>query len=132
MSKFTFLILLFVSKVTYAKSHVELTPIISSSDIVKLFISLLSVIVLVLLFSYLFRKLNSIHIGKQGMINIDSAIQVGVKERVVVIDVADKKLLVGVTSGSISLLAELDPEKIEKPNSTSFLESLNTYIKKGS
>ncbi len=123
------------SPIVIAKGNIETLSVITSGDIVKLFFSLLSVIVLVLLFSYLFTKLNGVSLGAKGHIQVKSTVSVGAKEKIMLISVGEEDMLVGVTTGCISLLSQVDPKKLqstENPQSLPFSENLKKFLHRDS
>lgn len=64
---------------------------------------------LIFLLTWLMKKVTGIQ-GTKGHIKIISAINIGAKERAVLVEVCGEQLLLGVASGSVSLL-----HKLEKP-----------------
>lgn len=134
MKKIIWILFLFMSETVFAKTAHKLTPIISSGEIVKLCLSLLSVVLLVLVFSYLFRKMNNVSFGGSGAMSIVSSLSVGPKEKIVLLDVEGENLLIGVTSGGISLLKtvkNIEVKKVKKTKDVLFVDSFKKFLKKG-
>ena len=134
MKKIIIIFYLLLPELVFAKTTSKLKPIISNGDIAKLFISLASVIALVLIFSYCFKKMNNFSFGGSQVMNIISSIAIGQKEKIILLEVAGKNLLIGVSSGSISLLKELDSSELKKgvgDKEPPFVDSFKKFLNKG-
>jgi len=81
---------------------------ISTSGVWEITVALLIVIGAIVFLGWVVRKLQPGSIGGNRHLNIISTMAVGTRERVVLIDVAGKQLLIGVTANQISALTELD------------------------
>lgn len=114
MKKILLILTLFYSQFIFALSEREGHSLISGTEIVKLFASLASVIVLVLIFSYLFKKMNGLSLGREDMMKIHASLCVGPKEKIILIEVGGEALLVGVTAGGISLLKTVGSDLLKE------------------
>ncbi|TYT76264.1 flagellar biosynthetic protein FliO [Desulfobotulus mexicanus] len=74
--------------------------------------TLILVLALLLLTLYLLRRLSSFR-GISGRLRVVEALQVGPKERVVLVALGKRELLLGVTASSISTLAEFSEAENE-------------------
>ncbi|TWI72406.1 flagellar biosynthetic protein FliO [Desulfobotulus alkaliphilus] len=74
--------------------------------------TLILVLALLLLTLYLLRRLSSFR-GISGRLRVVEALQVGPKERVVLVALGKRELLLGVTASSIRTLAEFSEEEKE-------------------
>lgn len=84
--------------------------------------------------SWLLHKLRSQALGHGQLIHIESSVSVGTRERVVLIEVAGKWILVGVTPGHINTLMRLNESPHKVPTSgepaVAAKSWLSTYIAK--
>ncbi|MCW7753805.1 flagellar biosynthetic protein FliO [Desulfobotulus sp. H1] len=92
--------------------------------------ALLLVLALLILTLYLLRRLSTFR-GTAGRIRMVETLQLGPKERVVLIDYQGRELLLGVTPSSIQNLGEFEktaPEETERsgPGFSSFLSRIRT------
>ena len=131
-SRINYILLFMYTETCFAQSAPVINhSIMSASDIIKLFISLFSVIVLVFFFSYLFKKVNQVSFGGQGAMKILASLPVGPHEKIMIVKVAEESLLIGVSQGSISLLKKLDDSVIQQQeisNQTAFVDTLKQYL----
>lgn len=87
-------------------------PAISTGSVLTQVSSVLAVIVLLILAcAWLARRLGFApkRIGGQQALNISASVQVGQRERVVIVDTADARLVLGVTAQQITHLHTLPP-----------------------
>jgi len=108
----------------WASAHSEEleSPVISSlASLGKLAAALVFVIFLFVVFAKLMKRIQLGHKGAHSGLNIVSALPLGQRERIVVVQVGDEQLLLGVTSTQINTLHVLEKpltkplEKIESP-----------------
>ena len=71
------------------------------------FAVLLLVIAAIPLVLWLVKRLSQLPAGGSGPLSLAASLSVGPRERIAVVKVEDRWLLVGITAGSISMLAEL-------------------------
>jgi len=75
--------------------------------------SLVVVLGLIFAFAWLMRRVQGLRPAGAGMLKIEGGLQLGAKERVVIVQAGDARLLLGVTAGSITLLQRMDDAQIE-------------------
>ena len=80
---------------------------LSSGYLLKLVIGLLMVLALIFVFAWVARKMRLTPSGQQGMIRVLSAISVGQRERIALIQVGDEQILVGLSPGRMQTLHTL-------------------------
>lgn len=80
----------------------------------SMILSLLMVLAIIVVSAMLLKKLN-FHQGHSSELKIITSLHLSAKEKVVVIQVADKQLLLGVTNQQINLLQTLDEPLNIKP-----------------
>jgi|GEM_PF-1368517 len=95
----------------------------------KIVISLALVILLVLGLGWLFKKL-SLRLPGNRQIKIISALPLGQRERILVIEIQGKQRVIGVTPQSINLLFELENPLPEEKLASDFHTQLQSFLKK--
>lgn len=71
-------------------------------------VALVAVILMIPIALWLVKRSQTLRAGGTGPLSVIAGIPVGTRERIAVIQVADRYLVVGITSQSMSLLATLD------------------------
>ncbi len=101
--------LLLISSVFAADSAQSLSPVSSGSEQMLTVIGALILVIAAIYASvWGIKRLGNFTQQGSGQLKIISGLMVGPKERVVLIDVAGQKLLLGVASGQVNLLHTLD------------------------
>ena len=88
---------------------------VSSEKIGTLFIGLIGILSLILLLAWVSRKLKWSGMTAGNAIKIVTFLNVGPKEKLIIVDIDDQRLLLGVTQNSISLVKELTADS-DTPN----------------
>ena len=115
------------------------SPAVSSSSIIQIIFSLLLVLAAIVLVAWALRRMN---MGKQGsgnQVKILSGVAIGQRERIVLVEIKDTWLVVGVGPGQIRTLHamqkpegdELDsgsPDSQPTENSNKFAAALSTAL----
>jgi len=102
-----------------------LSPSPLSQSIWQMALGLGLVLVLIFVLAWLMRRVSGIQ-GSKAHIKILSAVNVGAKERAVLIEVGNQQLLLGVASGQVNLLHKLETPVVDQP------VSFSTSLKKAS
>jgi flagellar protein FliO/FliZ len=104
------------------------------ADVGATFIMLLVVLAVIIGLAAIVRRLNTRLPGRQGPVQVLSSTSVGPKERLLVVQVGQQKLLLGVTAQHIELLQTLpDDFKVadkQQTTSSSFAEQVLTAIRR--
>lgn len=106
------LTLLSFSFLSYAEEKIEKTVqvgkyVTPSTDAPTMILSLLLVLVVVIGSAFLLKKFQVTTQGTTGL-KVITSLHLGTKERIVVVQVGEKQLLLGVTAAQISLLDTLE------------------------
>lgn len=103
----------------------------------KVVLMLVVVIALILALAWLLNKTKSLRFAgsQQGVIKTLAVMPLGVKEKIALVQVGDKQLILGITSQQINCLGELDTplqaqSQDEQAQVNSFSELLKRAIKK--
>ena len=108
------------------------SPVIDGPDILSLGMSLVIVVAAVLLLGWLYSRFRFTGGSSGSLINVVSSRALGPKERLVLIEVADQQLLVGITATSVQTLHTFDKSvsvEAEVTESAGFAERLRTAIR---
>ncbi|MDW5416871.1 flagellar biosynthetic protein FliO [Iodobacter sp. CM08] len=90
-------------------------PVSSLMSVAQVVLALGFVVALIVFSAWLVRRLSLIPMGAKGQVlKVVTGVMVGAKERVVVVEVEGRWLVLGVTASSVNLLHSLDaPEQVE-------------------
>ncbi|EPJ51625.1 MAG: hypothetical protein OFPI_16900 [Osedax symbiont Rs2] len=105
-----------------ATANLELPSSDMGASVMQMALGLVFVLGIIFLLAWLMRRVTGIQGSKQH-IKILSAINVGTRERAVLVEVAGEQLLLGVASGHVSLLHKIT-NPIVLDNSSDFSSSL--------
>jgi flagellar protein FliO/FliZ len=86
----------------------DLQAPVGSGDILSVAASLILVVAAIVLCGWLYSRSQGLRIRSGGIINIIATQPLGPKERILLIEVADKQLVVGMTSTQVSTLHVFD------------------------
>jgi flagellar protein FliO/FliZ len=92
----------------------------SSADLLQIALGLLIVLTVIIAMAWIVKKMTSFHTGGMSVARIVGAVSVGTRERVVVLEIANRWIVVGVSSGNISAIANLDIEAIDHANEDAY------------
>ncbi|MGI9271266.1 MAG: flagellar biosynthetic protein FliO [Woeseiaceae bacterium] len=109
------------------------TPSIDGADILSLGASMLIVIGLVVALGWLYTRMRFTGGGSGDVINIVASRALGPKERIVLVDIANQQLLIGVTTMQIKTLHTFGEPAIEiqdMAESSGFASKLRTALKR--
>jgi len=89
--------------------------VMANMDASSMILSLLMVLALIIVSAFVLKRFN---IAQQGSsrLSVVTSLSLGAKERVVVVQVGDKQLLLGVTAHQVTLLEDLAEPLIEPKN----------------
>lgn len=112
---------------------VSLEPPVGSGDILSVGASLVLVVAAIILCGWLYSRSQGLRTRGGGIINIIATQPLGPKERILLIEVADKQLVVGMTSTQVSTLHVFD-RPVLRPDTgmeqrANFGERLKTILK---
>lgn len=88
------------------------TPVLSQSNLVEWTVGLGLVIFLILVSAWMLRRFNQFSFSHGTRLRILGGISVGTRERVVLLQVGEKQLLLGVAPGRVETLHVLQPGDI--------------------
>ena len=98
-----------VAMVTPAVSlAAEVAPLESGADLLSLVLNLLLVIAAIVIFGWLYSRGPARLAGRGGALRVIQSHALGSRERMVLVQVGERQLLLGVAQGRVSTLCELD------------------------
>lgn len=113
--RYLLLIFVFFSQLGFAK-EAELKNFssgINASEMMRLSLSLILVLAIIVVFSWAIKKLNHFSSKSNHHIKLITGMNIGLKEKIIVLEVANQQMVIGVTPHSINYLTKID-EKIEE------------------
>ena len=102
-------------------SHPAYTPppAVSSGNIVQIIFSLLLVLAAIALVAWLLKRVNSSQLGSGNLLKILGSIAIGQRERIILVEVKDTWLVVGIGPGQIRTLHTLQKQEGSNTESSS-------------
>ena len=94
-------------------------------------LGLIAVLAIILGLSWLARRFNLAGVGGVAGLKVSAALNVGQKEKILVLDVEGRRLLVGVTAHQITVLQALG-DVPEDTTGSDFAHRMQTLLKAGS
>lgn len=109
-----------VTLATDATPTLPATPGLGGGDILNMGVSMLVVVAAIVILGWLYSRSRFVGGGNNDVINIVATRALGPKERLLVVEVADQQLLVGMTSTAVQTLHVFDtpvvvPSKADTP-----------------
>ena len=122
---------------TEKPSYISPSPVISTEHTLQMFGGLLVVLAIILSITWLLKRFSLLPATPSSTLKVVSATAVGQRERVVVVEIQDTWLVLGVAPGRVNKLHSLSkpagaPEKMSEPPATEseFSVKLNESIHK--
>lgn len=114
----------------------EMTVIepMSTSYLIKLTGGLILVVAVIFILAWLVKRLNLTQHSQNGLLRIVAGLAVGTKDRIVLLQVGEEQILLGLSPGRIEKLHTLSDPIIIEDNThatTPFAEKLNKLMSKG-
>lgn len=106
------ILFLFPALNVFAYSGASATP---ESGLLRMTLGLLLVLAVFAGLAWVVKRMMPKISGNASLIEVKGGVSIGSRERVVVVQVADRLIVVGVAPGHITALANLDAEKINAP-----------------
>lgn len=131
-----FLVLLMVMGSAWAESEAQPLQVgkhvAGNMDASSMILSLLMVLGIIILSAFILKKFNVTSSQSDGL-NIVTSLHLSTKEKLVVVQVGEKQLLLGVTSNQINVLDTLtEPLEVKEPVNQQFVNTIQKLLKKQS
>lgn len=128
------LLLPFFSQSIHAAETKTVTEPVSVGSVLQMSLGLLFVVLLIFMISWLVKRVSGFSVYSNPHLKIISGLHVGQKEKILLLQVSDKQMLVGVTPYSIRTLCELEnnivSDDIEIKSNASFSEKLIQAVRR--
>jgi flagellar protein FliO/FliZ len=109
----------------------SVAPSVASTSILGSVLALVMVLLLIVALAWVLRRLQFSSMGRTGPIRIIASTALGLKERLVLVEIGEQQLLLGVTTSEISLLQRLETPIDVEPVPTAFRSTLDRYLRVG-
>lgn len=93
---------------------------------------LILIIGIILLCAWLFRKINGTSFSHSKLLHVVGSVAVGQRERVVIVEINNTWLVLGVASGQVTKLHELPAQESPEPQLNSFAARFSQALNKTS
>ncbi len=106
---------------------------ITQSELTRVVLGLFAVLLLILILSWLVKRLQGVHLGSAKGFQSIATMMLGPKEKIMLLKVGTRYLLLGVGSSHVSLLHDFGeelPPGFDSTNKTSFSELLKSTVVK--
>jgi len=115
-----------VSSSSTLKSHTD----IGASNYIQMLLGLFFIIAFIFTVAWLIKRMGTMSPSHSNNLKVVAGLNVGQREKIIVLQVMDEQLLVGVTPSNINLLSKLENPIIEKAGSSlnGFQEKLQSAI----
>ncbi len=103
-----------------------------TGNVLRIFIGLMVVVIAIVAIAWGLRRWGNFRVSSQGELQIIGGLSMGPRERLVLVQVGDEQLLLGVAPGRIQTLHKLErpvPVSSETAGRESFAERLRTAVK---
>lgn len=103
-------LLLLVLPASFA-TGAEAAAISPTTGLLQIFLGLVAVLTLMAVAAWFFKKLGPVNTGNKLPVKIIGGVSVGNRERIMVVEVADQWIVVGVTSNQINTLSTMPKQE---------------------
>ncbi|RUR05933.1 flagellar biosynthetic protein FliO [Legionella sp. km772] len=123
-----------ISAATFATSTTA-PAVLNHSELVKILTGLLLVLFVIFLLSWLIKRFNVVQLSSSKGFNVIASMTLGPKERILLIKVGARYLLIGIGTSTVNTLydfGEQKPEGFDVENKSSFADLLKSTLRKSS
>lgn len=124
-----YLLLLTLPATTASAETAAISP---SAGLLQIFLGLIAVLTLMGVAAWFFKKIGPVHTGNKLAVKIVGGVSVGNRERIMVVEVADQWIVVGVTANQINTLSTMPrQEKLAEESQSATPENqFSTWLKR--
>ena len=114
-----------------AQAQTAAEAVVGPREIMNTGASLVVIVAAIVAFGWLYSRMQTVRSRNGGVIHVLASQALGAKERVMLVDVAGRQLVIGVTATQIRTLHVLDQPLPEasQPESSGFAERLRSIVK---
>lgn len=111
-----FITLLLIEKTAMAATHpIEVPSVVSTGGMIKITLSLFLVLAAIVAVAWLLKRMNVAQQGRGNLLKVIGSVAVGQRERIVLVEINETWLLVGVGPGQIRTLHTLAKDDTISP-----------------
>jgi flagellar protein FliO/FliZ len=110
----------------------DTTPVSPSTGLLQIFLGLIAVLALMGVAAWFFKRLGPIANGHHVPVKVIGGVNVGNRERIMVIEVADQWIVVGVTAQQITTLTTMPKQEKESSDTSAIVpeKMFSTWLKR--
>lgn len=110
----------------------ETTAISPTTGLLQIFLGLIAVLTLMGVAAWFFKKIGPVNSGNKIPVKIVGGVSIGNRERIMVVEVADQWIVVGVTANQINTLSTMPKQEklIEESTSMAPENQFSTWLKR--
>ena len=118
---------------TSAAADASSTGAISpTTGLLQILLGLIAVLALMGVAAWLFKKMGPVNTGNKISVKIVGGVSIGNRERIMVVEVADQWIVVGVTANQINTLSTMPKQEklLDESQSTAVEHQFSTWLKR--
>ncbi len=129
MMRRRYLLLLALPATTASAETAAISP---ATGLLQIFLGLIAVLTLMGVAAWFFKKIGPVNTGNKIPVKIVGGVSVGNRERIMVVEVADQWIVVGVTASQINTLSTMPRQEklVEEQQSTTAENHFSTWLKR--
>jgi flagellar protein FliO/FliZ len=126
------LLVIAASAFTATATAAETTAISPTTGLLQIFLGLVAVLALMGVAAWFFKKIGPVNTGNKIPVKIIGGVSVGNRERIIVVEVADQWIVVGVTANQINTLSTMQKQEklTEETTLTAPENQFSTWLKR--
>lgn len=115
-----------------AASAAEQTAISPTAGLLQIFLGLVAVLALMAVAAWSFKKIGPATTGNKVPVKVVGGVNVGNRERIVVVEVADQWIVVGITASQINTLSTMPKQTnlVEQQDDAQPVNQFSTWLKR--
>ncbi len=129
MMRRRYLLLLALPATTASAETAAISP---ATGLLQIFLGLIAVLTLMGVAAWFFKKIGPVNTGNKIPVKIVGGVSVGNRERIMVVEVADQWIVVGVTANQINTLSTMPRQEklVEEQQSSTPENQFSTWLKR--
>lgn len=126
------LVVIAASSITTTAEAAETAAISPTTGLFQIFLGLIAVLTLMGVAAWFFKKIGPVNTGNKIPVKIVGGVSVGNRERIMVVEVADQWIVVGVTANQINTLSTMPKQEklVEELAAIAPEDQFSTWLKR--
>ena len=127
--RLNYFLLLAVPATSAAADAAAISP---TTGLLQILLGLIAVLALMGVTAWLFKKMGPVNTGNKISVKVVGGVSVGNRERIMVVEVADQWIVVGVTANQINTLSTMPKQEklLDESQSTAVEHQFSTWLKR--